>query len=172
MVYGLSLRAKQALAERGTLSQFCPKRAEPFLHQLMGACVGASFELANQRHGLRYIAREEIFTHIKCPKATRDAINPMAIPMAGIDRTTLIPDDLFRIEYPGEGFRFFAVEIDRNTESIERRSLHQTSFGRKIEGYQHVLHNQRYRSWWGLPNLSILTVTTNATHSRNIVDNV
>jgi|SRR5579863_10208647 len=82
----------------------------------------------------------------------------------------IIPDLLFGLEYPGAGFRFFAVEIDRNTESIERRNLGQSAFARKIEGYVTALRDQTYRNWWGLPNLHVLTVTTNATHARKLVE--
>jgi hypothetical protein len=172
VVYDLAPRAKIALAERGTLARFSPKRNDPFLHQLMQACVASSLELCAPTKGLRYITREEILSHTKCPKLTRDAPNPMGVLLSGVEQKTLIPDDLFGIEYPGVGFRFFALEIDRNTESIERRSLRQTSFGAKIAGYLDILRNQTYRSHWGLPNLNVLTVTTNRTHARNILEYV
>jgi len=170
LVYDLTPKAKIALAERGTLALHSPRRVDPFLHQLMGACVAASIELSAPSKGLRYIPREEILTHPKCGQA-RGVINPMAMPLPGFgDRKALVPDDLFGLEYPGAGFRFFAVEIDRNTESIERSSLDQNAFGKKIAGYLQALRNQAYRGWWGIPNLHILTVTTNATHARNIID--
>jgi len=172
IVHDLAPKAKIALAERGTLARHSPKRIDPFLHQLMGACVAASIELTAPSKGLRYIPREEILTHPKCGRA-REAGNPMAIPLPGLgNRNSLVPDDLFGLEYPGTGFRFFAVEIDRNTESIERRSLDQNAFGKKIAAYLQVLRNQAYREWWGIPNLHILTVTTNATHARNIIDHI
>ena len=171
LVYDLAPRAKIALAERGTLAQFSPRRADPFLHRLMQACVGASFELSAPAKGLRYISREEIFAHPRCPRSTKDAHTPMAIPLVDVrGASALVSDDLFGLEYPGVGFRFFAVEIDRNTESIERRNLDQAAFARKVAGYLAVLRNQTYRAHWGLPNLTVLTVTTNATHARNMLD--
>jgi len=172
IVYDLAPRAKIALAERGTLARFCPRRTDPFLHQLMQACVAASLELCAPARGLRYVSREEILSHPKCPQATRAAVNPLAIPVAGVGQKALIPDDLFGLEYPGMGFRFFALEIDRNTESIERRNIGQTAFGVKIAGYLDILRSQTYRAHWGLPNLHILTVTTNATHARNILAHI
>lgn len=167
VVYDLAPRAKNALAERGALCRYSPKRTDPFLHQLMGACVSASLELTAPSRGLRYIPRDEILTHQRCPEATKALNNPMAVPVGA---SKLIPDDLFGLEYPGAGFRFFAVEIDRNTESIERKNLVQNSFGRKVAGYFDVLRNQTYRAHWGLPNLYVLTVTTNATHALNIIE--
>ncbi|GAA0298189.1 hypothetical protein GCM10009087_05000 [Sphingomonas oligophenolica] len=170
VVYDLAPRAKVALAERGTIACFSPKRSDPFLHRLMQACVVASLEISAPAKGLRYISREEILAHPKCPQATRDTQNPLAISLIGAEQKVLIPDDLFGIEYPGIGFRFFALEIDRNTESIERRNLRQSAFGAKVAGYLDILRNQTYRSHWGVPNLHILTVTTNRTHERNIID--
>lgn len=172
VVYDLAPRAKIALAERGTTTRFGPRRTDPFLHQLMQACIASSLELCAPSKGLRYIPREEILTHPKCPRLTRDAHNPMAIPISGLGQKALIPDDLFGLEYPSVGFRFFAMEIDRNTESIERRNLKQRAFGAKIAGYLDILRRQTYRTHWGVPNLHILTVTTNSTHARNILEYV
>lgn len=172
VVYDLAPRVKALLAERGNTARYAPLRAAPFLHQLMQACVGASLELTAPLKGLHYISRSKILTHPRCPQVTKDAINPMAVPVAGVGQKTLIPDDLFGLEYPGVGFRFFAVEIDRNTESIERKNMTQNAFGAKIVGYLDVLRRQTYRAHWGLPNLHILSVTTNATHARNILSYV
>lgn len=169
IVYDLAPRARQLLAERCTLGRYSPKRADPFLHQLMGACVGASLELTAKGKGLRYISREEILNHPKCGEA-KDAKNPMAIPLRGLDQSRLIPDDLFGLEYPGVGFRFFAVEIDRNTESIERRNLDHNTLGKKIFGYLDILCSRTHQKWWGVPNLHILIVTVNTTHARNILN--
>jgi len=129
-------------------------RNDPFLHQLMQACVGASLELLITRAGLRYIGRDEI-------------LKGKPLPLALGNGNTLIPDDLFGIEYP-EGFRFFAVEIDRNTESIERKNLGYNTFGKKVENYFQALEDKRFKEW-GIPNLSVLVVTTNATHALNML---
>jgi hypothetical protein len=166
IVYGLAPRAKEALLERGV--RVAPARRDAFLHQLMQACCGASFELLARSLGLRYISRSEIFDH---PRAgtCREAPDPMALP---VGQHRLVPDDLFGIEYPEAGFRFFAVEVDRNTESIERRRPDQNAFGRKVAHYAEVLDRKTFHSWWGVRNLHILTITTNATHAGNLADYV
>ena len=170
LVHDLAPPARLALAEAGILGRWTAKRTDPFLHRLMGACVGASLELAAQGRGLRYIAREEILSRPMAGHA-RAAANPIAIPLPGLgEQRLLVPDDLFGLEYPGAGYRFFAVEIDRNTESIERKRLGQTAFGRKITGYLQLLRVGSYRDWWGIPNLSVVTVTTNEVHARNMFD--
>jgi hypothetical protein len=134
----------------------------------MTACVGASIELTAPALGLRYIPFSEILAHPRCAAAQAGG-DPLALPVPGSSQT-LVPDTLFGLEYPGTGFRFFAVEIDRNTESIERRDLRQSAIARKVTGYLAVLRDQTYRAWWGLPNLHVLIITTNATHGHNILD--
>ena len=168
-VYDLAPRGRKALAERGTLTPFTPRNTDPFLHQLMQACVGASLELHAPAHDIRYIPRAEILAHPRIGGA-KDAKNRMALPLRGGDSAALIPDDLFGFEYPERGFRFFAVEIDRNTESIDRSNLAYNSIGKKVAGYLEVLNRKTHAAWWGIPNLTILIVTTNATHGRNILD--
>ena len=169
IVYDLTPRARQILAERGTHGDCPPRRTDPFLHQLMTACVASSLELTLSAKGLRYISREEILSHEKFPAEARRRKNPLAVSLPGGERRSLIPDDLFGAEYPGKGFRFYALEVDRNTESIYRRGPDQTGFARKIAGYLSILSHGLHRERWGLPNLSILTVTTNAGHARNIL---
>ncbi len=165
LVYDLAPRARFALAERGNQASRVP-RTDPFVHRLMTACVMASIELTAPTFDLRYISFGEILARPECESARR-APNPLAVPLPS--GGTLIPDGLFGFHYPGAGFRFFAVEIDRNTESLERTNLAQSSLGRKIAGYLALLADRTYRRWWGLPNLHILTVTTSETHARNIL---
>ncbi|HEX5182044.1 MAG TPA: hypothetical protein VFW19_02715 [Allosphingosinicella sp.] len=160
LIYDLAPRAKIALAEYGSLARYSDRKDSKPIHQFMGACVGASIELIAKLTDFRYIGREEILA-----KAER----PLPVQLrAG----RLVPDDLFGIsgvDDQGDWYRFFAIEIDRNTESIERRNLHQTSFGQKVAAYREVLRDRLYRSAWGIPNLSVLTVTTNATHAANLL---
>lgn len=169
VVYDLAPRARHLLAERGTLTTYGRVRSDPFVHRFMTACASASFELTAPALGLRYIPFQEILDHPHCGGA-RSAANPLAMPIAVGASGEIIPDLLFGLEYPGAGFRFFAVEIDRNTESVERRNLRQNAFARKVEGYVTALHEQSFRAWWGLPNLHVLTVTTNVTHARRLVE--
>lgn len=167
LVYALAPRAERVLAERGRLSQRARPATTPFIHQLMLSCVAASFELSARSRGLRYIPRAEILSHPKC-HASRVAKDPLALPLtAGGAR--VVPDDLFGLEYPSAGFRFFALEVDRHTESIERANLASSAFGRKVESYLAVLANRTYVPWWGVPNLTVLTITTSALHAANIM---
>ena len=167
VAYDLAPRARDVLEERGLLIPR-PSRSDPFLHQIMQACAGASLELACTKLGLRYVSREEIFRHPKCGPA-KDAKNPMAI---AVPDGTLVPDDLFGIEYPGKGFRFFAVEIDRQTESMDRSRLVRSTIAQKVASYRSIIRSNAHSKWWGLPKLSVLFITTSPIRARNIMSHV
>lgn len=171
MVYGLAPRAQLVLAERDRSQRFSPRSGGPFVHQLMAACTAASVELRAGKMGIRYIPREEIFARPDCI-AARQSPMPLAIPIGGSEKRNLIPDDLFGFHYPEGGYRFFAVEIDRCTESIERSRGTKGAFAGKIAAYQDVLSAKAYRQWWGIPNLTVLTVTTNHRHAAGLVEHV
>ena len=164
-IYELAPVAKLLLAEVGRLSPHLDNRTDAFLHRFMAACVSASIELASRRMGIRYIHRHEIFSHTKCPETTRRSANPLSVAANG---KRIVPDDLFGIDYGGR-YRFFAVEIDRNTESIERKNLDQNAFGKKLHLYADIIDRGVFRGAWGIPNMLILTVTTNATHMANML---
>lgn len=159
LIYDLSPVAKAVLSERGRLTRI-PARTDHFLHRFMNACVGASLELAVRKDGKRYLAEHDIFEH--------GGAGEMAIP---IGSGRLVPDRLFGIDLGGK-YRFFAVEIDRNTESLERRSLAQNSFAQKIAGYAEIIRSRLYKSHWDLPHLNVMFVTTNATHMANMMEHV
>ncbi len=155
IVYDLNEQSKALIA----LSPFI-NRADPFVHRLMGACVGASIELACRKKGLRYISRHEVLS-----KKGR----PMELPLSQFaPQKTLVPDDLFGINYGG-AYRRFAVEIDRNTESIERRKIDQNTFGKKLACYLDAMRRQTYKDIWGIPGMMVLIITTNEAHMQNMM---
>jgi hypothetical protein len=136
----------------------------------MGACVSLSIELTAKSLKIRYISREEILAGPKCPESTKNSPNPLAISVSSYERKSVVPDDLFGLEYPnGGGFAFFALENDRGTESIERKGLEHATIAGKIRGYLDIIGRKTYRSQWGIPNLRILFVTTSIGHSQNIL---
>lgn len=156
MVYDLSDAAKALLRERGKLSPLV-SRTDPFLHRLMSACVGASIELACGN--VRYIPRAEVLAR----KGNR-----MELPLSSrATKDRLVPDDVFGLKWENS-VRFFAVEIDRNTESIARRKRGNTTFGEKLLCYLDAMRNHAYHEQWGIRNLSVLTITTHDGHARNL----
>jgi hypothetical protein len=158
LVYDLTPRARIALSEVGRLPKHPPAKTNSFLHDFMVACIGASIELSCKARGYRYISRSELLTH---PKSQ----GHLALP---IGTKKLIPDDLFGIEYP-EGFRFFALEADRGTEPIRGKGERNT-FGKKLTNYLEILNRGDFRTWWGLPGITVLTVATSETRVGHILD--
>jgi hypothetical protein len=160
-IYDLSPRALAVLAERGAR---LTSRTDPFLHRFMGATVNASIDIAATRGGYVYADLARLLTHEKCPDATRKVPNPLAIPTSG---KSVVPDAIFGLQK--ERPSFFAVEIDRRTESICSDTA-KTAFGRKLYGYLDILQNRTYRAHLGIPNLTVLTVTTNALHLQSMLN--
>jgi hypothetical protein len=120
LVYDLAPPARHSLGELGRLSRWSPKRTDPFLHRLMGACVAASLELGAQSKGVRYIGREEILSHPKGARS-RAAMNPLAVPLWGLGETRLlVPDDLFGFEKDCFATAFFDSNLIASSRYRER----------------------------------------------------
>lgn len=173
LVYDLKPRALRALLARGTQASHPPTGSAHFLHQLMQACVGASFEIGAKEKGLRYVARSEVLEDPRCG-ASKGTKSPMAIPLGG--NKTLIPDDLFALEVSDGRRRHFIVEIDRDTESMAPRDIDRnilgfktTYFGKKLEHYITALKANTIRSWWGISKPHILIVTTSPGRVQRIL---
>jgi len=84
----------------------------------------------------------------------------------------VIPDGIFGLEYTADRkktYRFFAFEADRATMPVVRSNLNQTSYMRKILGYRDIIARQIHKSHLGIPNLLVLTVTTNERHMAEIM---
>lgn len=160
-IYDLTPRALAVLAERGARLN---NRTDPFLHRFMAATVNASIELAATRSGHVYADLTRLLAHEKCPEATRRVPNPLAITTSG---KRVVPDAIFGLQNGRPSF--FAVEIDRRTESINSDTA-KTAFGRKLYGYLDILENRTYRAHLGIPNLTVLIVTTNALHLQSMVN--
>ncbi len=134
-----------------------------FLHSLMICEALASLDLgirANPR--LRFIGWQEILG--RAPDATRSSPAPFRIPVPS--GGYLVPDGLFGIEYgsgDSKAYRFFALEADRGTMPVARSNPNQTSYLGKMAAYREVVGRQVHKSYWGLPNLLVLTLTTGET---------
>lgn len=121
-------------------------------HRAFNASVGASFEVLAPEYGLSLLTLEDILAHKRCPEATRTLRNPLAIPLPG--ERHVEPDRLFGLSYGENRFRFFAVEIDRATETNRR-----TVFG-KLDRWSEVMSAGLHTSFYGLPNMRVMFITT------------
>lgn len=112
-------------------------------HAYWVSAVTSAIEIAATRAGLEYIPAAQIL-----------AINnaQMAIPLG---RQKLIPDQIFAIKYP-EGYRAFALEVDRGTEPV-RSAAARKSLNRSLEQYQEIFKQQLHQRHYGLKcNLAVI----------------
>ena len=162
IIYDLEYSGWDALEKKDMLLSFSPDRRDPMIHRFFAAAVSASLELRASDYSVRHIHEEELGRRIR--SASR------AITLAGIPQRKVIPDFRFALEYTkNPGFRFFAVEIDRNTESGERTDRQQTSMEEKLRGYDQALTTRAFKDQWDVPNLTVLIYTTNERRAASIL---
>lgn len=188
-VYELDERGEQVLRDQGPVEADSPLLAKgrcgayrQFAHQLMVCECMAAIELgARQNAVLRFIPWQEIMA--RAPGETRRKRNPfelsasLSYPCVRSGQThhadiKIIPDGLFGLEYSRDGqktYRFFALEADRATMPVRRSDLRQTSYLRKLLGYQEIIRANVHKTNFGIPNLFVLTVATNASHLASIM---
>jgi hypothetical protein len=165
---GQALRAcGMALEGANTLLADSPHRQ--FLHSLMICEALASLDLAVRASPtLRLIGWPEILG--RAPEGTRSSPSPFRIPVPS--GGYLVPDGLFGIEYESGGtkaYRFFALEVDRGTMPIARLNPNQTSYLGKIGSYREIIVRQVHKTYLGLPNLLVLTLTTSQRRMTDII---
>jgi hypothetical protein len=157
--YELSTRGKKIAESLAEQPLEIPER-DHIKHRAFNACVGASFELLAPEHELRAVHLEEILSHARCPEMTRKARNPLGIP---IGQRQVEADRLFGLKREN-GYSFFAVEIDRATESNIR-----TVYA-KLDNWIEVMQGRLFEPFYGLPNLRVLFITTAPGRMNTYID--
>jgi hypothetical protein len=130
----------------------------------------ASIKLGCIQTGRTFDGWEYTLTHPKCPQATKDADNPLAMRIK-VDGKTIrvIPDwPPFAIGGP-EGKSCYVLENDMHNEPIAAHELNRSSYGQKLVHYLEVFRSREYQAHFGIPNLQILNVTVSDIHMNNII---
>ena len=85
----------------------------------------------------------------------------MTVTIPGGDtELSVTPDKVFALDFANTGRRnYFLVEADRSTMPIERPSLAQSSFKKKLLAYHHGHHINRHNVLWGIPGFRVLTIS-------------
>jgi hypothetical protein len=183
-VYELGEGGRRALREGGIGDggpwTWLGEAHRQFSHSLMTCEVLSSIELGvRSRSDLRLVSWQEILA--KAPEATQRSPAPFRIPVLASDTAhsscdgAVVPDALFGLEYKTAGksvYRFFALETDRGTMPVVRSNRAQSSYLKKMIAYREMVVRQIHKSHLGLPNLLVLTVTTNAAHMKRIMQQV
>ena len=173
-VHSVGEGAKRALLDSGRSADdartFLGVSAQrQFQHAMLICDVLASIELATQTlRSVRFIPWGEISS--RAAQTRHAASFVLAIPNS---TSSIVPDGLFGLEYSSssgrKSYRFFALEIDRATMPVSRQSSSQTSYAAKLGAYRQILAGQVFKSQLGVPNLNVLTLTTNEVHLRTIL---
>jgi Replication-relaxation len=161
--------------------------SERSTHDLLVCLCMASIELAIRRTpNVRFVNHLEILNYARCSQDARSADRPLAFPVPEIGHTfssgkhisirniRVEPDAVFGIEYVladgGKDWRFFALEVDRGTETVEpSNDLHKSSWLRKVLAYDAIADAHIYRSHLGLKNLLVLSVIPDRRRMQHIM---
>lgn len=146
-VYDLTKLGWEVLAGHKDLEKHCRPTGH-WWHGYWVSAVSGAIEISAVRAGHTYIPAAQILA-IKGVE--------MGIPVSG---TKLIPDQLFAIKYP-DGYRAFALEVDRGTEPV-RSGAARKSLQHSVAQYQLLLREKHYQSHFGLKSkLCVLWVFQN-----------
>lgn len=146
-------------------------------HTLAVAEVMVAFEVAcRDTEEVEFIRPEEVLA--AAPEATRRLRLPFRWQVEvheddKLHRLGVEPDRVFGLRFARapEGRRraYFFLEADRGTMPVTRQGLGQTSFRRKLVGYQETWRQGVHRRHLGIPNFRVLTVTTNEERMRHLI---
>lgn len=158
IIYDLTPASRAILRERNI--PVIRRRGESPLynvHDFMGACCMASLQVFIEAQRQEYTDLTAMLAHKNCP--------PDAEPLSIIvDDKALEPDAVFGVRPT-----FYAVEIDRSSETIEDTPAAHTSYGRKLKKYISAFETKAFEKHYGIPRPpKVITITTNKAHMRNM----
>jgi len=150
------------LASRIGGNSSTPSRIIRLAHDHMASEIALDIEIgARNAPGIRF--RNHIDIIAAAPARTRSLPHPLrvAVPQIPGAPKWIEPDAFFAI-----GERYYAIEADRGTESIE------TIIKSKIIAYREIVASCVIDEHFGTDNLRVLFVTTNDRRMRNMMDAV
>jgi DNA-binding Lrp family transcriptional regulator len=130
-------------------------------HALLVSDVMVALELACRGRGnVRLIDEPELRSVIRqTPKPCQWRVNA-----ENRSKLCIIPDRVFALEFPNQKDEpervLFFLEADRGTMPVIRRTLSQSSFYRKLLGYEATWAQSIHRTRFGFHRFRVMTVTT------------
>jgi hypothetical protein len=120
-------------------------------------------------HGsLDVISPEQILSHEKCPKSTRQSSYPFRIP----PKPSLEPD-ITRGFRNGESALFIHVEVDRGSEPVRSQNNQRQNLKSKVQRYVRYMREREYRDHFGFtvaPSVVFFTTRTDTTHLKDLIE--
>ena len=165
-VYQLTQKGEQLL---GATESW--RESDHFKHKFLRCVAQFSFDLAPKEvPGLRLLTLDDILARPQSPARTRAARNPSSFSVAGHE---VRPDaNLFGFEYRGRYFYLHGFEIDRGTETRTpgtESGYRRKNITRMIRAYTAYVAHGQFRALYGISNVSIAIICTNASSLRSIV---
>lgn len=154
-VYRLHKNAELELEKRGLYSLLAERKGWA-VHQLMGSCITASLELALK--DIKFIPRHVILSENN---------KPLRFELTRSPRKSLVPDELFGLDYGNDFYRFFVCEWDRNSEPWKRTTSEGVDFAGKLADYIEVIRSGGFK-----PHTTILIVTTSPSRAQSIKEEI
>jgi hypothetical protein len=149
------------LASRIGGNSSTPSKIIRLAHDHMASEIALDIEIGARSAGAPFSNHIEIIA--AAPARTRSLPHSLRVavpPIPGAPKW-IEPDALFAI-----GERYYAIEADRGTESIE------TIIKPKIIAYREIVASCVIDEHFGIDNIRVLFVTTNETRMRNMMDAV
>lgn len=151
-IYDLTKLGWDCLADQQELEKHCRPTGH-WWHGYWVAVVTGVVELMCARAGLRYVPA----AHILMIKNA-----DLAIPVAG---AKLIPDQLFAVRH-ADGFRAYALEVDRGTEPI-RSTAARKSIQKSVSHYGAMMDQKLHQQHYGLKsNMLVLWLFNSLARER------
>lgn len=151
-VYDLTKLGWDLLADHKDLEKHCRPTGH-WWHGYWVSSVSSAFEICAYRAGISYIPAVQIL-EIRGVE--------IGIPVSG---TKLIPDQLFALKHI-DGYRAFALEVDRGTEPI-RSAAARKSLQKSVMQYREVLARKLHQKHFGMKS-NLFSVWLFGSHRRNL----
>lgn len=159
LVHRVSEKAEALLKDRGLYSPYAPRPYGAYEHQMMTACLYASYYIHALQSGFGFTGQHEILGKLK-----RNAT-------IVVNEKNVTPDALFMLTIEGKEILIF-LEADRATESGHSSDDKRKSWGRSIEEYKEIIGNKRYKEHYGVASTcgaQVHAVTISASMQLKII---
>jgi len=154
LVHRVSEKAELELKARRLFSDKAPRPYGAYQHQMMTACLYASYYLSALEHGFGFMPQH------KLPH-----------PTIVIDGKNVTPDALFMLTVEGKNILIF-LEADRATEAGHSDDDKRKSWGRSVEQYKKIIGDKLYKDHYQVPpncGAQVHVVTINFTMQQKIL---
>jgi hypothetical protein len=138
LVHRVSEQGETLLKARHLFSAYAPRPYGAYAHQMMTACLYASYRISAEEAGIPFAPQHALLEKLKQKVAIL------------VDGARVMPDAVFMLSIDGKHVLIF-LEVDRATEPGHSSDDKRKSWGKTIEQYQRIICDKRYKEHYGLP---------------------